>query len=42
MEIAFQNVVDKYETFEEFIVNGLEISEYELEEFRSHALVSLY
>ncbi len=42
MEIAFQNVVDKYETFEEYIVNGLEISEYELEEFRSHALVSLY
>jgi protein-tyrosine phosphatase len=42
MEIAFQNVVDKYETFEEFIVNGLEISEYELEEFRSRALVSLY
>jgi protein-tyrosine phosphatase len=28
MEAAFQNVVDKYETFEEYIVDGLEISEY--------------
>jgi protein-tyrosine phosphatase len=42
MEIAFQNVVDQYETFEEFIFNGLEISEYELEEFRNRVLVSLY
>jgi protein-tyrosine phosphatase len=42
MEIAFQNVVDKYETFEEFILNGLEISEYEIKEFRSRVLVSLY
>ena len=42
MEIAFQNVVDKYGTFEEFIFNGLEISEYELEEFRNRVLVSLY
>jgi Mg2+ and Co2+ transporter CorA len=42
MEAAFQNVVDKYETFEEYIVDGLEISEYEIEEFRSRALVSLY
>ncbi len=42
MEAAFQNVVDKYETFEEYIVDGLEISEYEIEEFRSRALVPLY
>ncbi len=42
MEIAFQNVVDQYETFEEFIFNGLEISEYEIKEFRSRVLVSIY
>ncbi len=41
IEVAFQNVFDKYETFEEYIVNGLEISEYKIEEFRSHVLVYL-
>jgi len=42
MELAFQNVVDEYGTFEEYIVNGLEISEYEIEEFRRLALVFPY
>jgi protein-tyrosine phosphatase len=42
MEIAFQNVIDKYETFVGFIVNGLEIPMYEIEEFRRRALVPLY
>ena len=42
IELAFQNVVDKYGTFEGFIVNGLEISMYEIEGFRYRALVSLY
>jgi protein-tyrosine phosphatase len=40
MEIAFQNVVDTYETFEGYIVNGLGIPMYEIEEFRRSALVS--
>jgi len=42
MELAFQNVVDEYGTFEEYIVSGLEISMYEIEEFRRLALVFLY
>ena len=41
IEVTFQNDFDKYEAFEEYIVNGLEISEYKIEEFRSHVLVYL-
>ncbi|MCD4783981.1 MAG: tyrosine-protein phosphatase [Candidatus Eremiobacteraeota bacterium] len=39
MESAFQNVVDKYGTFENYIVNGLEIAESDIKEFRNQVLV---
>jgi protein-tyrosine phosphatase len=42
VEIAFQHVVDTYKTFEGYIVNGLEIPMYEIEEFRRSVLVSSY
>jgi protein-tyrosine phosphatase len=42
MDIALQNVVDTYGTFEEYIVSGLGIPMYEIEEFRRSVLVPLY
>ena len=39
LESAFQNVLDEYETFENYIVNGLGIPEVYIAEFRSRVLV---
>jgi len=42
LKSAFQNVIDKYGTVENYITKGLEISEFDIEEFRSRVLVSSY
>jgi protein-tyrosine phosphatase len=39
LEGAFREVVAQYGTFEKYIIDGLKISEYEIEEFRSFVLV---
>lgn len=40
LESAFQNVLDVYGTFEDYIINGLDIPKSDIDDFRSQVLVS--
>ncbi len=40
LESAFQSVLDAYGTFEDYIINGLDIPKSDIDDFRSQVLVS--
>ncbi len=40
LERAFQSVLDAYGSFEDYIINGLDISKSDIDDFRSQVLIS--